>query len=78
MSEDTYERIKKIAESGTETGRYPLDSGGMDTDDEVWIYANPQYVERVENVYKELLEENKKKKDNIYSKKHVRITLMKQ
>lgn len=62
MSEDTYERIKKIAESGIEAGRYPLDSGGMDTDDEVWIYAHPQYVERVENVYKELLDEKNNSK----------------
>ena len=69
MSEDTYERIKKIAESGIETGRYPLDSGGMDTDDEVWIYANPQYVERVENVYKELLEEKTTVREKITSRK---------
>ena len=69
MSEDTYERIKKIAESGIEAGRYPLDSGGMDTDDELWIYANPQYVERVENVYKELLEEKTTVREKITSRK---------
>ncbi len=71
MSEDTYERVKQIAENGIESGRYPLDSGGMDTDDEIWIDENPQYIENVENIYKELLEEKNKTKNKTKNKSKV-------
>ena len=42
MSDEPYERITKIAKNGIEAERYPLDSAGMDTDDEIWVDKNPQ------------------------------------
>jgi hypothetical protein len=63
MSENLYERASQIAQNGIRNGRYPLDTAGMDTDDEEWIDENPQYKDHIEDIYKELIKEKQKKID---------------
>jgi len=55
MSENLYERASQIAKNGIKkNGRYPLDTAGMDTDDEEWIDENPQYIDYIQKIYKQL------------------------
>jgi hypothetical protein len=56
MAEDKQLRAEKIAMSSFEVGRNPLDSAGMDTDDEIWVENNPEYVDYIELVHKELVQ----------------------
>ena len=48
------ERAESIAESGFKNDRNPLDTAGMDTDDEEWIGNNPQYEDYIMDHYRYL------------------------
>jgi len=56
-------RAEQIAKSGFEVGRDPLDTAGMDTDDEIWINEHPDYNDYIKQVEQEL-------KDNEVHIKH--------
>ena len=55
------ERADQIASSAHETGRNPLDTAGMDTDDEIWISDNPDYEDYIIQEWKD--KKDKKDKD---------------
>ena len=63
MSEEHQQRAEHIAQSGFDVGRNPLDTAGMDTDDEIWVDENPDYADYIEQVYKELVANKKKLED---------------
>lgn len=54
MSDEKQLRAEEISESAFEVGRNPLDTAGMDTDDEIWVDENPDYTDYIEQVYQEL------------------------
>ena len=51
---DDMSRAELIAKRGFENNRNPLDTAGMDTDDEIWISENPEYEDTVMDFYNEL------------------------
>ena len=51
---DDMSRAELIAKRGFENNRNPLDTAGMDTDDEEWIRGNPQYEDYIMDHYNEL------------------------
>jgi len=51
---DNEYRAEQIAKSGFDVGRYPLDSAGMDTDDEIWVDEHQEYNDYIIQVYREL------------------------
>jgi len=53
-------RAESIAEAGFENGRNPLDTAGMDTDDEVWVYEHPEYEDYIMDHYRQLQEEERR------------------
>ena len=54
MSEEKQLRAEQIAENAYIVGRNPLDTAGMDTDDEIWVDEHPDYADYIEQHYKEL------------------------
>ena len=50
-----FNRAELIARRGYENDRDPLDTAGMDTDDEEWIYENPNYEDYIRDHYNELI-----------------------
>ena len=52
---------KRIAKRAFDVGRNPLDTAGMDTDDEEWMGENPDYGDYVEQVYQDLVDSKRKK-----------------
>lgn len=54
MSEEKQLRAEQIAESAFKVGRNPLDTAGMDTDDEIWVDENLEYSDYILQVYQEL------------------------
>ena len=44
-------RAEQIAEDSFSVGRNPLDTAGLDTDDEVWIGENPEYEDYILKVW---------------------------
>jgi hypothetical protein len=64
MSYDKQSRAEQIAQSGFDVGRNPLDTAGMDTDDEIWVDENPDYSDYIEQVYKELVTTKQQKKSD--------------
>ena len=53
-SEDKELRAEKIAENAYKVGRNPLDTAGMETDDEIWVDENPDYADYIKQHYQEL------------------------
>lgn len=47
-------RAEEIAENAYKVGRNPLDTAGMETDDEIWVDENPDYADYIEKYYQEL------------------------
>ncbi len=47
-------RAELIAKRGLENNRNPLDTAGMDTDDEEWLYENSKYEEYIIDHYNEI------------------------
>ncbi len=73
MSDDDKQVVaERIAKRAFDLGRNPLDTAGMDTDDEEWMGENPDYEDYVEQVYQELVDSKPKKaspkKENKYKK----------
>ena len=46
-------RAEQIAEDSFSVGRNPLDTAGLDTDDEEWLGENPEYEDYILQVWKE-------------------------
>ena len=60
MSDDEKQLIaEQIAKRSFDVGRNPLDTAGMDTDDEEWMDQNPDYVDYVEECYQEMVDNEK-------------------
>ena len=60
MSDDEKQLIsEQIAKRSFHVGRNPLDTAGMDTDDEEWMDQNPDYVDYVEECYQEMVDNEK-------------------
>ena len=69
MSEEKQLRAEEIAESAYKVGRNPLDTAGMDTDDEIWVDENPDYSDYIEQHYQEL--KNQENEDPIVRSKRI-------
>jgi len=52
--QNNMDRVELIAQRSFENNRNPLDTAGMDTDDEIWIYENPQYEDTIMDHYNSL------------------------
>ena len=52
--QNNMDRAELIAQRSFENNRNPLDTAGMDTDDEIWIYENPQYEDTIMDHYNSL------------------------
>ena len=62
MSDDEKQLVaERIAKRAFDVGRNPLDTAGMDTDDEEWMGENPDYGDYVEQVYQDLVDSKPKK-----------------
>ena len=64
---DDLSKAESIAQNGFDTGRNPVDTAGMDTDDEEWLGSNPEWYDYIVDHYNYLKEEKnkKQKKENI-------------
>ena len=51
-------RAESIAERGFDNDRNPLDTAGMDTDDEIWVYENPEWDDYIMEHYNSLLQQD--------------------
>tara|TARA_Y100001958_G_C21246279_1_gene576611 strand:+ start:340 stop:1536 length:1197 start_codon:yes stop_codon:yes gene_type:complete len=60
-------RAQSIAENGFNTGRNPLDTSGMDTDDEEWLEENIEWGDYILDYYNSLKENDKDDLDKIKS-----------
>ena len=50
-------RAQSIAKSGFDSGRNPLDTAGMDSDDEEWLGMNPDWSDYIMDYYLSLKKE---------------------
>ena len=55
-------RAEQIAESASKTGRNPVDTAGMDTDDEIWLSENPDCEDYILQVWADKKQEINKTK----------------
>ena len=55
-------RAEMIAESASKTGRNPVDTAGMDTDDEIWLSENPDCEDYILQVWADKKQEISKTK----------------
>ena len=53
-------RAEQIAEDSFSVGRNPLDTAGLDTDDEEWLGNNSDYEDYIVQVWKEKMNDKKK------------------
>lgn len=60
-------RAESLAKDAFKNKRNPLDTAGMDSDDEEWIYENPDYADYIMDFYNDLVAKKKKnkKKENL-------------
>ena len=58
------QRADKIVAWALQTGRNPLDTAGMDSEDEVWIGENPEWEDYIEGEWNDKKNQKSKPKPN--------------